>query len=265
GGKAAASWRIHARSAGASGPARQTSVPSAPTVGSKRPRAIRPTPAAAAAAPTCALSRIRPQAPPPRRTATAASSGRRTAEIIRLRMPYVPPGKTSSTLADPVPRPQCANAPRRGVSPGTKTSSPSSTAPYDTGSVTGFAGTRQPGPALIPDRHHNRAQETYSVAMQLLAVGRVSTRSPYGLYAICVEPADRQHRFQHGLSEGNSVSAGDRWPRLKVRDRNTEGGLWMKKLVMTVAAAGMLVAGLAAWPGGAAADTTAPGAASTRA
>ena len=39
----------------------------------------------------------------------------------------------------------------------------------------------------------------------------------------------------------------------------------MKKLVMTVAAAGMLVAGLAAWPGGAAADTTAPGATSTRA
>ena len=39
----------------------------------------------------------------------------------------------------------------------------------------------------------------------------------------------------------------------------------MKKLVMTVAAAGMLVAGLAAWPGAAAADTTAPGATSTRA
>ncbi|HEY1322939.1 MAG TPA: alpha/beta hydrolase, partial [Streptosporangiaceae bacterium] len=39
----------------------------------------------------------------------------------------------------------------------------------------------------------------------------------------------------------------------------------MKKLVMTVAAAGMLVAGLAAWPGGAAAGTAAPGATSTRA
>ena len=39
----------------------------------------------------------------------------------------------------------------------------------------------------------------------------------------------------------------------------------MKKLVMTVAAAGMLAAGLAASPGAAAADTTAPGATSTRA
>ncbi len=38
----------------------------------------------------------------------------------------------------------------------------------------------------------------------------------------------------------------------------------MKKLVMTVVAAGMLAAGLAASPG-AAADTTAPGATSTRA
>ena len=63
GGKAAASWRIHPRSAGSSGPARQMSVPSAPTVGSRRPRAIRPTPAAAAAAQTCALSRIRSPAP----------------------------------------------------------------------------------------------------------------------------------------------------------------------------------------------------------
>jgi alpha/beta hydrolase fold len=39
----------------------------------------------------------------------------------------------------------------------------------------------------------------------------------------------------------------------------------MKKLVTTVAAAGMLAAGLAAWPGAAAADTTAPGATSARA
>src|SRR4029077_13559202 len=39
----------------------------------------------------------------------------------------------------------------------------------------------------------------------------------------------------------------------------------MKKLVMTVAAAGMLGAGLAACPGGAAAGTTAPGGTSTRA
>jgi hypothetical protein len=30
--------------------------------------------------------------------------------------------------------PQCANTPRRGISPGTKTSSPSSTEPYATGS-----------------------------------------------------------------------------------------------------------------------------------
>src|SRR6266576_1951493 len=35
----------------------------------------------------------------------------------------------------------------------------------------------------------------------------VSTRSPYGLHAIAVEPAERHHRFQHCLSEGNSVSA----------------------------------------------------------
>jgi hypothetical protein len=35
----------------------------------------------------------------------------------------------------------------------------------------------------------------------------VSTRSSYGLHPISVEPADRQHRFQHRLSEGNSVSA----------------------------------------------------------
>ena len=35
----------------------------------------------------------------------------------------------------------------------------------------------------------------------------VSTRSPYGLHPTSVEPADRQHRFQHRLSEGNSVSA----------------------------------------------------------
>ena len=39
----------------------------------------------------------------------------------------------------------------------------------------------------------------------------------------------------------------------------------MKKLVMTVAAAGMLVAGMAALPGAAAADTTAPGTTGTRA
>ena len=39
----------------------------------------------------------------------------------------------------------------------------------------------------------------------------------------------------------------------------------MKKLVTTVAAAGILVAGLAAWPGAAAADTTAFGATSTSA
>jgi len=39
----------------------------------------------------------------------------------------------------------------------------------------------------------------------------------------------------------------------------------MKKLVMTVAAAGMLAGGLVAWPGAAAAGTTAPGATGTRA
>jgi len=75
-----------------------------PTVGSRRPRAIRPTPAAAAAAQTCALSRIRSPAPSLSSTGRASSSGIRSAEIRRLRMPYVPPGKTSSTLADPVPR-----------------------------------------------------------------------------------------------------------------------------------------------------------------
>ena len=120
---------------------RRGAVPSAPTVGSRRPRAIRLTPAAAAAAQTWALSRIRSPAPSPNSKGRASSSGIRSAEIRRLRMPYVPPGKTSSTLADPVPRPQCANMPRRGISPGTKTSSLSSTAPYGTGSVAGFAGT----------------------------------------------------------------------------------------------------------------------------
>src|SRR5229473_1264299 len=127
-------------SAGSNGPARQTSVPSAPTVGRRRPRAINPTPAAAAAAQTCPLSRVCSPAPSASSAGSASPSGMRCADTRRLRMPYLPPGKTS-TLADPAPRPQCANTPRRGISPGTKTSSPSSTTSHDTGFAAGPAGT----------------------------------------------------------------------------------------------------------------------------
>ena len=145
GGNTVASSRSQLRSAGSSGPARQTSVSSAPTVGKSRPRATRPTPAAAAAAQTRALRRIgRPacsSGPRASKAGRASASGMRSAETRRLRMPYVPPGKTSSSLADPEPLPQSANTPRRGISLGTKTSSPSSTAPYDTGSPARPSGT----------------------------------------------------------------------------------------------------------------------------
>src|ERR1700733_6490426 len=40
----------------------------------------------------------------------------------------------SSSFADPEPAPHSANTPRRGISLGTKTSSPSNTARHDTGS-----------------------------------------------------------------------------------------------------------------------------------
>ena len=137
GGNTAASSRSQLRSDGSSGPARQTSVSSAPTVGSSLPRATRPTPAAAAAAQTRALGRIdRPGCSPGSAASSvgrASASGMRSADTRRLRMPYLPPGKTSSSLADPEPLPQSANTPRRGIPAGTKTSSPSSTEPYDTG------------------------------------------------------------------------------------------------------------------------------------
>ena len=111
------------RSAGSSGPARQTSMSPAPTVGKSRPRAPGP--------------RRRPQPPPrpghyaasaaPARPGSMASNAGRAsksgmifAETRRLRMPYVPPGKTSSSLADPEPFPQSANTPRRGISLGMK-------------------------------------------------------------------------------------------------------------------------------------------------
>ena len=145
GGNTVASSRSQLRSAGSSGPARQMSVSSAPTVGKSRPRATRPTPAAAAAAQTRALRRIgRPacsSGPMASKAGRASASGMRSAETRRLRMPYVPPGKTSSSLADPEPLPQSANTPRRGTSFGTKTSSPFSTAPYDTGSPARPSGT----------------------------------------------------------------------------------------------------------------------------
>ena len=50
----------------------------------------------------------------------ASASGMISADTRRLRMPYVPPGKTSSSLADPEPLPQSANTPRRGISLGIK-------------------------------------------------------------------------------------------------------------------------------------------------
>ena len=138
GGKTAASSRSQLRSAGSSGPARQTSASSAPTVGSSLPRATRPTPAAAAAAHTLALRRIgrpaRSSGSTVSSSGSASASGMRSADTTRLRRSWVPRGKTSSSLADPEPLPQCANTPRRGISPGTKTSSPSSTRPYATAS-----------------------------------------------------------------------------------------------------------------------------------
>ena len=157
GGKTAASSRSQLRSDGSSGPARQMSVPSAPTVGSSLPRATRPTPAAPAAAQTRALRRIgRPalwSGSMTRSAGRASASGMRSADTRRLRMPYLPPGKTSSSLADPEPLPQCANTPRRGISPGTKTSSPSSTEPYDTGSPGGLVGLSRCQPPQLSGCH----------------------------------------------------------------------------------------------------------------
>ena len=144
GGKTAASSRSQLRSDGSSGPARQTSASSAPTVGSSLPRATRPTPAAAAAAQTRALRRI---GRPARWSGSMArSTGRASAERDEIRRHQaladaVPAaGEHQLQLADPEPLPQCANTPRRGISPGTKTSSPSSTEPYDTGRPVGLAG-----------------------------------------------------------------------------------------------------------------------------
>ena len=91
GGKAAASSRSQLRSAGSSGPARQTSASPAPTVGKRRPRATRPTPAAAAAAQTRTLRRIGCPAcslgSTPSSTGRASASGMSSADIRRLRMP----------------------------------------------------------------------------------------------------------------------------------------------------------------------------------
>ena len=121
GGKQSASSRSHARSAGSSGPARQASTPSGPTVGNSRPRATRPTPAVAAAAHTPTL---RPTSGPLGRAAfgsmasscgSASERGSSVAETRRLRTPYVPPGKTISILPVPVPVPQSASMPWRGI------------------------------------------------------------------------------------------------------------------------------------------------------
>ena len=133
-----------ARSAGSSGPARQASAPPAVTVGSSRPRATRPTPAVAAADHTPTDRRTGASGRPAAFGSMASSVGRasatgtRSAETRRLRIPYLPPAKTSSTLPDPEPVPQSANTPRRGIRSGTKTASPSSTGPHDTGQAGGL-------------------------------------------------------------------------------------------------------------------------------
>jgi hypothetical protein len=129
GGNAPASRRSHTRSAGSSGPTRQASTPPAPTVGSSRPRATRPTPAVAAAAHTARLRRTgRPPGPvgsgsTASSSGSASATGSRVAETSRLRMPYVPPVKTSSIRSDPAPAPHSASDPARGTSFGTKTAS----------------------------------------------------------------------------------------------------------------------------------------------
>ena len=138
-GNAAASSASQARSAGSIGPARQASAPPAVTVGSRRPRATKPTPAIAAADHTLtdprtgASGRLAASGLMASSTGRASATGTRSAETSRLRIPYVPPAKTSSTLADPEPVPQNANMPRRGITSGTNTASPSNTAPHDTG------------------------------------------------------------------------------------------------------------------------------------
>ena len=145
--KTAASSCSQLRSAGSSGPARHTSMSSAPTVGRSRPRATRPTPAATAAAQTRALRRIGSPAWPGSMASNAgraSATGMISADTRRLRMPYVPPGKTSSSLADPEPLPQSANTPRRGISFGMKISSPSTTQPHDTGFLVRPAGIYSP-------------------------------------------------------------------------------------------------------------------------
>ena len=138
-GNAAASSASQARSAGSSGPARQASAPPAVTVGSSRPRATRPTPAIAAADHTLtdrrtgASGRLAVSGLTASSMGRASATGTRSAETSRLRIPYLPPAKTSSTLSGPEPVPQNANMPRRGITSGMNTASPSSTAPHDTG------------------------------------------------------------------------------------------------------------------------------------
>jgi hypothetical protein len=143
GGKQAASSCSQLKSAGSSGPARQQSTPPAPTVGSNRPRATRPTPAVAAAAHTATLRRTAGPVGPAAlgsmvgSRGSASATGSSVAETTRLRTPYVPPGKTSSILLGPVPVPHSASVPWRGISLGMKTASPSSMEPHDTGSFAG--------------------------------------------------------------------------------------------------------------------------------
>ena len=86
-GNAAASSRSQLRSDGSSGPARQASMSPGPTVGSSRPRATRPTPAAAAAAQTRTLRRIPRASSLLSSSGSASATGMSSAETMRLRMP----------------------------------------------------------------------------------------------------------------------------------------------------------------------------------
>ncbi len=143
-GNAAPSSASQARSAGSSGPARQASSPPAVTVGSSRPRATKPTPAVAAADHTLtdrrtgASGRLAVSGLTDSSMGRASATGTRSAETSRLRIPYLPPAKTSSALSDPEPVPQNAITPRRGIRSGMNTASPYSTAPHDTGQTGGL-------------------------------------------------------------------------------------------------------------------------------
>src|SRR5690349_3470372 len=89
-----------------------------------RPRAIRPTPAVAAEAHTPRLRGTPlPFGSMDSRLGSTAVTGSTCAETIRLRTPYWPPSKTSSTWSWPPPVRQKAKEPRRGTKSGRKVAS----------------------------------------------------------------------------------------------------------------------------------------------